>query len=105
MSIVLGSHRYGKAENRIVPIYCDTPRHEIHDISVSTTSASPRLCAAISPRRIWPTTRTASSRRPCSMTTGPTPDRPGTPPRVWSDMYRREGYGLQMHRFDRGALA
>ncbi|KGJ79521.1 urate oxidase [Cryobacterium roopkundense] len=36
MSIVLGSNRYGKAENRIVRIYRDTPRHEIHDISVST---------------------------------------------------------------------
>ena len=36
MAIVLGSNRYGKAENRIVRIYRDTPRHEIHDISVST---------------------------------------------------------------------
>ncbi|SDN01807.1 urate oxidase [Cryobacterium flavum] len=36
MSIVLGSNRYGKAENRIVRIYRDTPRHEIHDVSVST---------------------------------------------------------------------
>lgn len=36
MSIVLGDNRYGKAENRIVRIYRDTPRHEIHDISVST---------------------------------------------------------------------
>lgn len=36
MSIILGSNRYGKAENRIVRIYRDTPRHEIHDISVST---------------------------------------------------------------------
>ncbi|TFB69622.1 urate oxidase [Cryobacterium glaciale] len=36
MTIVLGSNRYGKAENRIVRIYRDTPRHEIHDVSVST---------------------------------------------------------------------
>jgi urate oxidase len=36
MSIVLGPNRYGKAENRIVRIYRDSPRHEIHDISVST---------------------------------------------------------------------
>ena len=36
MSIVLGPNRYGKAENRIVRIYRDTPRHEIHDICVST---------------------------------------------------------------------
>ncbi|KFF60995.1 urate oxidase [Cryobacterium sp. MLB-32] len=36
MSIILGSNRYGKAENRIVRLYRDTPRHEIHDISVST---------------------------------------------------------------------
>lgn len=36
MSIVLGPHQYGKAENRIVRIYRDTPRHEIHDVNVST---------------------------------------------------------------------
>lgn len=36
MAIVLGPHRYGKAENRIVRIYRDSPRHEIRDISVST---------------------------------------------------------------------
>lgn len=36
MSIVLGDNQYGKAENRIVRIYRDTPRHEIHDINVST---------------------------------------------------------------------
>jgi len=36
MSIILGPNRYGKAENRVVRIYRDSPRHEIHDISVST---------------------------------------------------------------------
>ncbi len=36
MSIVLGPHQYGKAENRVVRIYRDSPRHEIHDINVST---------------------------------------------------------------------
>jgi len=36
MSIVLGPHQYGKAENRVVRIYRDTPRHEIHDVNVST---------------------------------------------------------------------
>ncbi|CAN5163150.1 urate oxidase [soil metagenome] len=36
MSIVLGSNRYGKAENRVVRIYRDGPRHEIRDINVST---------------------------------------------------------------------
>jgi urate oxidase len=36
MSIVLGPHQYGKAENRIVRIYRDSPRHEIHDVNVST---------------------------------------------------------------------
>ncbi|MDP9167515.1 MAG: urate oxidase [Actinomycetota bacterium] len=34
--IVLGANQYGKAENRVVRIYRDTPRHEIHDINVST---------------------------------------------------------------------
>ena len=36
MAIVLGPHQYGKAENRIVRIYRDAPRHEIHDVNVST---------------------------------------------------------------------
>jgi urate oxidase len=36
MGISLGSHQYGKAENHIVRIYRDTPRHEIKDVSVST---------------------------------------------------------------------
>ncbi|HEV2633853.1 MAG TPA: urate oxidase [Actinocrinis sp.] len=36
MAIVLGPNRYGKAENRVVRIYRDSPRHEIRDISVST---------------------------------------------------------------------
>ena len=34
--IILGGNQYGKAENRVVRIYRDTPRHEIHDINVST---------------------------------------------------------------------
>jgi urate oxidase len=34
---VLGSNRYGKAESRVVRIVRDTPRHEIHDLSVSTS--------------------------------------------------------------------
>ncbi len=36
MSIVLGANQYGKAENRVVRIYRDTPRHEIRDVNVST---------------------------------------------------------------------
>jgi urate oxidase len=36
MAIVLGPHRYGKAENRIVRIVRDTDRHEIRDLNVST---------------------------------------------------------------------
>src|SRR4051794_1437086 len=36
MGIVLGSNQYGKAENRIVRIYRDSPRHEIRDVNVST---------------------------------------------------------------------
>jgi urate oxidase len=34
--IILGKNQYGKAENRVVRIYRETPRHEIHDINVST---------------------------------------------------------------------
>jgi urate oxidase len=36
MAIVLGPNRYGKAENRVVRIHRDTPRHEIVDLNVST---------------------------------------------------------------------
>jgi urate oxidase len=36
MAIRLGPNQYGKAENRIVRIYRDTPRHEIRDLNVST---------------------------------------------------------------------
>jgi len=36
MAIVLGPNRYGKAENRVVRIYRDAPRHEIRDLNVST---------------------------------------------------------------------
>jgi urate oxidase len=37
MAIVLGPNQYGKAENRVVRIYRDTPRHEIRDVNVSTS--------------------------------------------------------------------
>lgn len=37
MGIVLGANRYGKAENRVVRIYRDQTRHEIRDLSVSTS--------------------------------------------------------------------
>ena len=33
--IILGKNQYGKAENRLVRIYRDTPHHEIHDVNVS----------------------------------------------------------------------
>ncbi|HEY5849077.1 MAG TPA: urate oxidase, partial [Microlunatus sp.] len=36
MGIILGTNQYGKAENRVVRIYRDVPRHEIHDINVSS---------------------------------------------------------------------
>jgi urate oxidase len=36
MAIRLGPNQYGKAENRVVRIYRDTPRHEIRDLNVST---------------------------------------------------------------------
>jgi len=37
MGIVLGPNQYGKAENRVVRIYRDSPRHEIRDVNVSTS--------------------------------------------------------------------
>ena len=33
----MGPNQYGKAENRVVRIYRDTPRHEIRDVNVSTS--------------------------------------------------------------------
>jgi urate oxidase len=37
MGIVLGANQYGKAENRLVRIYRETTRHEIRDVTVSTS--------------------------------------------------------------------
>ena len=37
MANVLGENQYGKAENRVVRIVRDTPRHEIRDLNVSTS--------------------------------------------------------------------
>ncbi|HEY4461928.1 MAG TPA: urate oxidase [Streptosporangiaceae bacterium] len=37
MAIVLGANQYGKAEIRLVRVDRDTPRHEMHDLSVTTT--------------------------------------------------------------------
>jgi urate oxidase len=37
MVTVLGANQYGKAENRVVRIVRDTPRHEIRDLNVSTS--------------------------------------------------------------------
>lgn len=36
MGIVLAGNQYGKAENRVVRIYRDTPRHEIKDLNVGS---------------------------------------------------------------------
>ncbi|HEY6931955.1 MAG TPA: urate oxidase [Marmoricola sp.] len=36
MAIRLGPNQYGKAENRLVRIYRDTPRHRIRDLNVSS---------------------------------------------------------------------
>ena len=36
VSVSLGANKYGKAENRIVRIYRDTPRHEIADLNVTS---------------------------------------------------------------------
>ena len=37
MAIVLGPNQYGKAGTRLVRVYRDTARHEIHDLTVSTS--------------------------------------------------------------------
>jgi urate oxidase len=37
MAITLGPNQYGKAENRLVRIVRDTPRHEIRDLNVSSS--------------------------------------------------------------------
>jgi urate oxidase len=47
MAIIMGDNQYGKAENRVVRIYRDTARHEIHDLNVSTA-----LRGAFSPAHI-----------------------------------------------------
>jgi urate oxidase len=36
VSVSLGPNKYGKAENRLVRIYRDTPRHDIVDLSVTS---------------------------------------------------------------------
>ncbi|HEY9324845.1 MAG TPA: urate oxidase [Agromyces sp.] len=36
VSVSLGANKYGKAENRIVRVYRDTPRHEIVDLNVTS---------------------------------------------------------------------
>jgi urate oxidase len=36
MAVELGANQYGKAENRVVRLYRDTPRHEIRDLTVTT---------------------------------------------------------------------
>jgi urate oxidase len=37
MATILGANQYGKAENRVVRIVRDTPRHEIRDLNVSSS--------------------------------------------------------------------
>lgn len=41
MAIILGENQYGKAENRMVRIYRDAPRHEIRDLNVTTALRGP----------------------------------------------------------------
>ncbi|MDJ0335825.1 urate oxidase [Salinibacterium sp. G-O1] len=41
MAIILGEQQYGKAESRVVRIYRDGARHEIHDLNVSTAMRGP----------------------------------------------------------------
>ncbi|GAB3603186.1 factor-independent urate hydroxylase [Microbacterium aureliae] len=46
VSVSLGANKYGKAENRIVRIYRDTPRHEIVDLNVTSQLRSAALADA-----------------------------------------------------------
>ncbi|MFG2110827.1 factor-independent urate hydroxylase [Micromonospora chersina] len=39
MRIVLGANQYGKAETRVVRVVRDRPRHELHDLNVTTCLA------------------------------------------------------------------
>ncbi len=57
MSIVLGPNQYGKAENRVVRIYRDHPRHEIRDINVSSALRGDFSAAHLAgdQRRVLPT--------------------------------------------------
>ena len=48
MVIELGANQYGKAENRVVRIVRDTPRHEIKDLNVSTSLRGEFAAAHIS---------------------------------------------------------
>lgn len=41
MGIILGDNQYGKAENRVVRIVRDGPRHEIRDLNVTTALRGP----------------------------------------------------------------
>jgi urate oxidase len=41
MAIILSGNQYGKAENRVVRIVRDSPRHEIRDLNVTTALRGP----------------------------------------------------------------
>ena len=66
VGIILGANQYGKAEIRVVRIYRDTPRHEIHDLSTSPprcgVTSPPRTCLVTRPTCCPPTPR----KTPCS---------------------------------------
>ena len=53
MGIVLGPNQYGKAENRVVRIYRDTPRHEIRDVNVSTSLRGDFSAAHLTGDQAW----------------------------------------------------
>ena len=57
MSIVLGPNQYGKAENRLVRICRDQPRHEIHDLNVSSALRGDFAAAHLvgDPSKVLPT--------------------------------------------------
>lgn len=46
VSVSLGANKYGKAENRVVRIYRDTPRHEIVDLNVTSQLRGAALAAS-----------------------------------------------------------
>ena len=78
VSVSLGANKYGKAENRVVRIYRDTPRHEIVDLNVTSQLRGAALVDSYLERRqraSWspPTRRRTPRSRSRRSTASPRP--------------------------------